>query len=45
MEEKIDSLLKKGYDPKVDDGVAKNLAYLQKYDLLNGKPLSEDIIR
>jgi hypothetical protein len=45
MEEKIDSLLKKDYDPKVDDGVAKNLAYLQKYDLLNGKPLSEDIIK
>jgi len=45
MEEKIDSLLKKGYDPKVDDGVAKNLAYLQKHDLLNGKPLSEDIIK
>ncbi|MGC8483536.1 MAG: BREX-1 system adenine-specific DNA-methyltransferase PglX, partial [Thermodesulfobium sp.] len=45
MEKKIDSLLKDGYDPKVDDGVAKNLAYLQKYDLVNGKPLSDDMVK
>ena len=39
-QKKIDELLSEGYDPKLDDGVGKNIAPLQKrgiiaYDVLN----------
>lgn len=41
---KIDDLLTSGYDPKLDDGVGKNIAPLQKrgmipYEVLNAKQL------
>ena len=40
LRKKIDELLSEGYDPKLDDGVGKNIAPLQKrgiiaYDVLN----------
>ena len=40
LKKKIDELLSEGYDPKLDDGVGKNIAPLQKkgiiaYDVLN----------
>ena len=40
LKKKIDELLAEGYDAKLDDGVAKNIAPLQKkgmlaYDVLN----------
>ena len=40
LKKKIDELLTEGYDPKLDDGVGKNIAPLQKkgvlaYDVLN----------
>ena len=40
FKQKIDDLLASGYDPKLDDGVGKNIAPLQKrgmitYDVLN----------
>lgn len=40
LKKKIDELLAEGYDPKLDDGVGKNIAPLQKkgiiaYDVLN----------
>lgn len=43
---KIDDLLASGYDPKLDDGVAKNIAPLQKrkmlsYDVLNAGQLKK----
>ena len=43
---KIDELLAEGYDPKLDDGVAKNIAPLQKKgllrcDVLNAKQLDK----
>ena len=44
--EKIDELLAEGYDPKLDDGVGKNIAPLQKkkmltYDVLNAGQLNK----
>ncbi len=44
--EKIDELLASGYDPKLDDGVGKNIAPLQKagiisYEVLNKKQLEK----
>lgn len=44
--EKIDQLLASGYDPKLDDGVGKNIAPLQKagilsYDVLNSGQLKK----
>ena len=43
---KIDELLEEGYDPKLDDGVGKNIAPLQKkkmisYDVLNAGQLKK----
>ena len=43
---KIDELLSSGYDPKLDDGVGKNIAPLQKagiisYEVLNKKQLEK----
>jgi len=43
---KIDDLLQSGYDPKLDDGVGKNIAPLQKrkmlsYDVLNAGQLKK----
>ena len=38
--EKIDSLLASGYDPKLDDGVGKNIAPLQKAGLLSYEVLN-----
>lgn len=43
---KIDDLLASGYDPKLDDGVGKNIAPLQKrgmlsYDVLNASQLKK----
>jgi len=35
FEEKLDELLKSGYDPKLDDGVGKNIAPLQNLGLLS----------
>lgn len=44
--DKIDQLLASGYDPKLDDGVGKNIAPLQKaglisYEVLNDKQLKK----
>lgn len=39
--EKLDMLLASGYDPKLDDGVGKNIAPLQKAGLLNYAVLKE----
>lgn len=44
--DKIDALLASGYDPKIDDGVGKNIAPLQKagllsYDVLNSGQLKK----
>ena len=44
--DKIDQLLASGYDPKLDDGVGKNIAPLQKagllsYDVLNSGQLKK----
>ena len=36
---KIDELKAQGYDPKLDDGVGKNIAPLQKKDLLRAEVL------
>lgn len=38
--EKIDQLLASGYDPKLDDGVGKNIAPLQKAGLLSYEVLN-----
>jgi len=43
---KIDELIAEGYDPKLDDGVGKNIAPLQKKgllrcDVLNAKQLEK----
>ncbi|MBU2651644.1 MAG: Eco57I restriction-modification methylase domain-containing protein [Bacteroidetes bacterium] len=39
--EKIDELIAEGYDPKLDDGVGKNIAPLQKKGLLRNEVLNE----
>ena len=39
--EKLDGLLASGYDPKLDDGVGKNIAPLQKAGLLSYAVLKE----
>lgn len=39
--EKVDRLLASGYDPKLDDGVGKNIAPLQQQGLLNYDVLNE----
>lgn len=39
--EKLDLLLASGYDPKLDDGVGKNIAPLQKAGLLSNAVLKE----
>ena len=44
--DKIDQLLASGYDPKLDDGVGKNIAPLQKrkmlsYEVLNAGQLKK----
>lgn len=39
--EKLDTLLASGYDPKLDDGVGKNIAPLQKAGLLSYAVLKE----
>lgn len=39
--EKLDALLASGYDPKLDDGVGKNIAPLQKAGLLSYAVLKE----
>lgn len=44
--EKVDSLLATGYDPKLDDGVGKNIAPLQQrqmlsYEVLNDKQMKK----
>ena len=36
---KIDELIAEGYDPKLDDGVGKNIAPLQKKGLLRAEVL------
>lgn len=36
---KIDELIAEGYDPKLDDGVDKNIARIQKKRLLRGEIL------
>jgi hypothetical protein len=36
---KIDELIAEGYDPKLDDGVGKNIAPLQKKGLLRADVL------
>lgn len=36
---KIDQLIAEGYDPKLDDGVGKNIAPLQKKGLLRAEVL------
>jgi hypothetical protein len=36
---KIDGLIAEGYDPKLDDGVGKNIVPLQKKDLLRAEVL------
>ena len=46
FKKKIDEILKSGYDPKLDDGVGKNIAPLQeknllKYDVLKKKELEK----
>lgn len=46
FKQKIDELLTEGYDPKLDDGVGKNIAPLQQkgmlaYDVLNEKQLKK----
>lgn len=46
LKQKIDELLSEGYDPKLDDGVGKNIAPLQKkgiiaYDVLNAGQLKK----
>jgi len=46
LKKKIDDLLAEGYDPKLDDGVGKNIAPLQKkgiiaYDVLNAGQLKK----
>ena len=46
LKKKIDELLAENYDPKLDDGVGKNIAPLQKkgiiaYDVLNEKQLEK----
>lgn len=38
---KIDELIAEGYDPKLDDGVGKNIAPLQKKGLLRSEVLNE----
>ena len=38
---KIDELIAEGYDPKLDDGVGKNIAPLQKKDLLRNEVLNK----
>jgi len=38
---KIDELIAEGYDPKLDDGVGKNIAPLQKKGLLNYEVLNK----
>ena len=37
---KIDALLASGYDPKLDDGVGKNIAPLQKAGLMSYEVLN-----
>ena len=44
--QKVDDLLASGYDPKLDDGVGKNIAPLQKrgmlsYEVLNSGQLKK----
>ena len=39
---KIDELIAEGYDPKLDDGVAKNIAPLQKKGMLRAEVLKEN---
>jgi methylase of polypeptide subunit release factors len=41
FDKKIDKLLSSEYDPKVDDGVAKNIAPLQKEEILKTNVLSK----
>jgi hypothetical protein len=36
---KIDELIAEGYDPKLDDGVGKNIAPLQKKGMLRSEVL------
>ncbi len=36
---KIDELIAEGYDPKLDDGVGKNIAPIQKKGLLRAEVL------
>ena len=38
---KIDELIAEGYNPKLDDGVGKNIAPLQKKGLLRGEVLKK----
>jgi hypothetical protein len=46
FKKKIDEILQSGYNPKLDDGVGKNIALLQKkgllkYDVLKEKELKK----
>jgi hypothetical protein len=41
FEEKLDELLKSGYNPKLDDGVGKNIAPLQNLGLLSHDVLTK----
>ena len=46
LKKKIDELLSEGYEPKLDDGVGKNIAPLQKkgiiaYEVLNAGQLKK----
>ena len=38
--DKVDDLLASGYDPKLDDGVGKNIAPLQKRNMVNYEVLN-----
>ena len=42
---KIDELITEGYDPKLDDGVGKNIAPLQKKKLLRADILKKNQLR
>jgi len=45
FETAVDEILKSGYDPKLDDGVGKNIAPLQEKGLLKAEVLNKGQLR
>ncbi len=45
LKKKIDELFSEGYDPKLDDGVGKNIAPLQKKGIIAYEVLNPDQLK